>query len=215
VLASITAVSALAVAFVAYVLWPRWPDVQPAQDAPTLPITIGGVTFNVPPASIRIAVQRRPGAQERIDLAFVWPSLAPPPPAIKPAPGVTPEVADKVFVTVAAHGNTLSPAERLKVIYPRYIDEAPSTGGEGLATVKFRAESPYQGEDLFYEASTPERFSVRCTRPVKLTPGTCLHERRIDGADLTVRFPRDWLADWRAVAHGIDELVAKLKQAGN
>jgi hypothetical protein len=39
---------------------------------------------------------------------------------------------------------------------------------------------------------------VRCTRnragPV---PGICLYERRIDAADVVVRFPRDWLRDWR------------------
>ena len=44
-------------------------------DAPSLPITIGGVAFNVPPAAIRFKVQRRAGAQARIDLNFVWPSL--------------------------------------------------------------------------------------------------------------------------------------------
>jgi hypothetical protein len=30
-------------------------------------------------------------------------------------------------------------------------------------------------------------------------------------ADITVRFPRDWLTDWHAVASGIDRLVANLK----
>jgi hypothetical protein len=29
--------------------------------------------FNVPPAAIRFKVQRRPGAQARVDLTFVWP----------------------------------------------------------------------------------------------------------------------------------------------
>ena len=27
-------------------------------------------------------------------------------------------------------------------------------------------------------------------------------------ADLVLRFPRDWLGDWRAVAGGIDRLIA-------
>ena len=48
-----------------------------APDAPSLPITIGGMAFNVPPAAIRFKVQRRPGAQARVDLSFVWPSLDP------------------------------------------------------------------------------------------------------------------------------------------
>ena len=39
-------------------------------------------------------------------------------------------------------------------------------------------------------------------------PRMCLHERRIAGADVTVRFPRVWLDDWRKVADGIDRLIA-------
>jgi hypothetical protein len=39
----------------------------------------------------------------------------------------------------------------------------------------------------------------------------CLSERRIDGADLTFRFPRDWLAHWRAVADAIDRLTRELQ----
>ena len=67
------ALALMAVAYIVYVLWPRWPAAQVALDAPELPVTIGGVAFNVPPAAIRVAVQRRPGAHDRIDLAFLWP----------------------------------------------------------------------------------------------------------------------------------------------
>ena len=54
--------------------------------------SVGGVTFNVPPAAIRVPVQRQPGAQARIDLTFLWPSLTPPDPAIKPPPTDAPNV---------------------------------------------------------------------------------------------------------------------------
>src|SRR3954466_16395944 len=77
-LVTLVALIVLAAAFVALVLWPRWPGTAVAPDAPALPITIGGVLFNVPPAAIRVAMQRHAGAQERIDLAFLWPSLDPP-----------------------------------------------------------------------------------------------------------------------------------------
>jgi hypothetical protein len=52
---------------------------------------------------------------------------------------------------------------------------------------------------------------MRCTQSFGGTPGTCLHERRLGAADVTVRFPRDWLTDWRAVASGIDRLITKLR----
>src|SRR5262245_49173231 len=69
--ALILALAALTLLYIIYVLWPRWPEPAVSADAPSLPITVGGVTFNVPPAAIRIAVQRRVGAQDRIDLAFL------------------------------------------------------------------------------------------------------------------------------------------------
>ena len=33
-------------------------------DAPSLPITVNGVNFNIPPAAIRNKMQRKPGTQE-------------------------------------------------------------------------------------------------------------------------------------------------------
>ncbi|HTV29544.1 MAG TPA: hypothetical protein VMF32_17370, partial [Xanthobacteraceae bacterium] len=69
---------AAAAVFVTYVLWPTWPSAPVAANTPALPITIGGVLFQVPPAAIRATVQRHAGPQERIDLAFLWPSLKSP-----------------------------------------------------------------------------------------------------------------------------------------
>ena len=55
---------------------------------------------------------------------------------------------------------------------------------------------------------------LRCTRRTGAAPGMCLHERRIMTADVTVRFPRDWLTDWRGVADAIDTLVGRLRPTG-
>jgi len=86
----LAAVALSAFGYVAYVLWPRWSALH--LDAPPLPITVAGVAFNLPPAAIRVAAQRRAGAQERIDLVFLWPSLQPPDPESKPSalPGTGP-----------------------------------------------------------------------------------------------------------------------------
>jgi hypothetical protein len=41
-----------------------------------------------------------------------------------------------------------------------------------------------------------------------------LYEQRIEeAADIVVRFPRDWLEDWQAVAASIDRLVSGLRPA--
>jgi hypothetical protein len=205
------AATGLAGAPVAYVLWPASAAIAP--DAPSLPITVGGMAFNVPPAAIRFKVQRRPGAQPRIDLTFVWPSLAPPELSVKPLPTDTPDVTDRLFVTIAGSDTALSPIERLKAIYPRYTEAAPVVGVDGLSRQSFRNGSPYQGEDLVLVPASPERFLLRCTRQISPTPAMCLHERRLGGADITVRFPRAWLDDWRTAADGIDRLLASFRPA--
>jgi hypothetical protein len=209
------AVAFMAFVYIGYVLWPRWPGPPVGPDAPALPITVAGVTFNVPPAAIRVPVQRRPGAQERVDLAFVWPSLEPPYPDAKPvppAPGTAPApTIERIFVTIAGAGDTLAPHERVLNIYPRYAAAETAPGPGGLTLLAFREGTPYQGEDLIYDADAPG-FLVRCTRNgAGPTPGTCLYERRIEAADIVVRFPRDWLGDWRAVAEKITRLIASLR----
>jgi hypothetical protein len=114
---------------------------------------------------------------------------------------------DRIFLSIAAHHDTLAPETRVRTIYPRYLDQASTPQQEGLTVRAFRDGSPYGNEDLFL-ASTPN-LTARCTRDGE-TPGMCLSERRIEGADLTFRFPRNWLAQWRDVANAMDRLTLQL-----
>jgi hypothetical protein len=210
--------------FVSYVLWPTWPKTPVARDAPAVPVTVAGVLFNVPPAAIRAAVQRQPGAHERIDLVFPWPSLAPPqadgeaaaaPVVVGDSDGLPVPIADdRLFVTIAGLGPVLAPAERLRTIYPRYFAAQATAGPDGLGVLPFRAGTPYEGEDLVYLAEKPEQFFARCTRAVRTVPGTCIYERSLDAAEITLRFPREWLQDWRSVATGFDRLMTQLHPQG-
>jgi hypothetical protein len=225
VLASVALLMAAAGTFVSYVLWPSWPKSAVPLDAPAMPVTVAGVLFNVPPAAIRAAVQRNPGAHERIDLVFLWPSLAPPAADGRVATKMstaegsdaipTPRTDDRVFVTIAALGMVLPPAVRLRTIYPRYIEPEATAGPDGLAIVAFRAGTPYEGDDLVYLADKPEQFFALCSRPLRTVPGTCIQERSLDAAEITLRFSREWLEDWRNAAVGLDRLVAQLHAAAN
>lgn len=199
-----------AVAYVAYVLWPRWPDAPVALDAPALPITVAGITFNIEPAAIRMAVQRRPGTQERVDLAYLWPSLTPPDPALKPSVGAPVDPNERLFVTIASGDDTLPLIERVQTIYPRYLAADASAGPDGLSLRDFRDGTPYQDEELVFEQAAPEHFLARCSKKGVVNAGECLLERRVGNADVTLRFPRDWLSDWKNVASGIDRLMARL-----
>lgn len=197
---------------VTYLLWPTW-RAAPMADSNRLPITIGSALFNVPSPAIRMKVQRRAGPQERIDLAFAYPSLLPPEPRARVTAETvedSPVASDRLFLSIASDGDIVTPIDRARTIYPRYVEGTGETQ-DGLTGRAFRESSPYRGEDLF-TADIPA-FVVRCTRDT-LTPGMCLSERRVNGAHLTFRFPRGWLSDWRNVASAMDQLVEQLTGQG-
>ena len=219
--------------FVSYVLWPTWPGKAIPLDAPALPVTVAGVLFDVPPAAIRAAVQRQPGPHERVDLVFLGlrsrhrrhstkrpPSLRATLRPIRPQKTClrrmpcAPSARDRLFVTIAGLGDVLPPLERLRTIYPRYVEAAATAGPDGLAMLAFRPGTPYAGEDLLYAADNPEQFFARCTRAARAVPGTCLQERVLGAAEITVRFPRELLEQWRDAAAGFDQLVARLHPGG-
>jgi hypothetical protein len=204
------AAAACAVALVAYLLWPTW-ETGGASAPDKLPVSIGGTLFNLPVTAIRMKIQRHSGPQERIDLDFLYPSLEPPgAPKHVTADAVetTMQPIDRIFLSIAAHHDPLSPEQRTATIYPRYLDPAATTLEDGLTMRMFRAETPYGSED-FYSAASPA-LTARCTRD-GATPGMCLSERRVGSADLTFRFPRGWLSQWRDAAEAMDRLTAQLR----
>jgi hypothetical protein len=197
-----------AIVLVTFLLWPTWgPE---GSSAPArLPISVGATLFNVPTAAIRMKIQRHSGAQERVDLSFNFPSLEPPDAKHISTDAVEQPMQpiDRIFVSIAAHHDTLAPETRVRTIYPRYLQQQSSPREDGLVMRAFRDGTPYSNEDL-YLAKMPN-LTARCTRDTT-TPGMCLSERRIDGADLTFRFPRSWLAQWRDVANAMDRLAVQL-----
>jgi len=207
---AMTGLAAFALGYVIYILWPRWPEPPIAIDAPVVPVTVGDVLFRIPPGAIRQKVQRRPGAQDRIDLIYVWPALTP----AATLPKVDQTIpTDRLFVTIATTTSAMTPEERLKTIYPRYTDGVLRQGPDGLAMQTFRDNSPYRGEDVMYDPQAPERFMVRCTRDNPPMAGSCIYERFFAATNVTVRFHRDWLSDWRKVQGSIEQLMESLQPA--
>ena len=199
---------------VAYLLWPTW-DVEKPTDPSHLPMLIGNLPFNVPTKAIRVKLQKRTGPQERVDLNFLYPSLDAPearPHIIADAIDENRVEIDRIFLSVAAHHDALAPDERVRTIYPRYLDSNPARVTDGLSVRPFRDNTPYASEDLVYSSSP--QIVARCTRDGS-TPGMCLSERRINGADLTFRFPRAWLTQWRDVASAMDQLVGRMRKSRN
>jgi hypothetical protein len=199
-----------AIALVAYLLWPTW-GADAAAGPERLPVSVGTTLFNVPTSAIRRKIQRHSGPQERVDLSFVFPSLEAPEAPKHVSADMVEEGAqqpiDRIFLSISAHHDTLAPEARVRTIYPRYLDQTSTPIDDGLTMRAFRDGSPYANEDLF-SAAAP-LLNARCTRD-GLTPGMCLSERRVDGADLTFRFPRSWLARWRDVTNAMERLSVQM-----
>jgi hypothetical protein len=116
------AASAAAIALVAYLLWPTWePDTS--SNPARLPVSIGATLFNVPTMAVRMKIQRHTGPQERVDLSFTFPSLQAPDAPKHVSAGTVEETAvqpiDRIFLSIAAHHDTLAPDTRVRTIYPR------------------------------------------------------------------------------------------------
>jgi hypothetical protein len=205
-----SAIAASAIAVVAWLLWPTW-EPEKSSDPSRLPVSVGGTLFNVPTSAVRRNVQRHSGPQERVDLSFSWPSLeaagAPTRAATEASDEVVPPI-DRIFVSISAHHDTLAPEVRVRTIYPRYFEKIAPPTEDGLLRRTFRDGTPYGNEELFVAAAPA--LAARCTRDAT-TPGMCLSERRIDGADVTFRFPSAWLKQWREVAVAMDRLTAQLR----
>src|ERR1700761_8733618 len=199
-----------AIAMVAYLLWPTWHS-QSVSDPARLPVSVGATLFNGPPQAIRMKIQRHSGPQERVDLYFDFPSLAVPEGPKHVSADTVEDAAmqpiDRIFLSIAAHHDAMAPDVLLNTIYPRYLDPAATAPQDGLTMRAFRDGTPYTNEDMAL-ADAPA-LAARCSRD-GVTPGMCLSERRIGGADLTFRFPRRWLAQWRDVANAMDRLTLDL-----
>ncbi len=149
-------VAAGAIALVAYLLWPTWEPIK-SDDPARLPVSVGATLFNVPTQAVRMKVQRHSGPQERVDLSFAYPSLdaagAPKHASAETAEAIQP--IDRIFLSIAAHHDTLAPDIRVRTIYPRYLEKASTQGDDGMTLRAFRDGTPYGGEDLFAAGRLP------------------------------------------------------------
>ncbi|KMO35189.1 hypothetical protein VQ02_17795 [Methylobacterium variabile] len=167
--------------------------------APAGPVVVSALTARplVLPASWLV----RPGAaaaaaSERIDLAIPWSDLTG-----SARPGLMRVTATRAPETEAP----LSPARR----YARFLTAEAQLLPEGLMRRRFRAGTPFEGEDLYLAEAEGSRFAARCTTgPVPEPDAACLSEVRIGSLALRLRFSAERLPEWGAGLAGLERLFA-------
>jgi hypothetical protein len=109
--------------------------------------------------------------------------------------------------------NDLDAAGRLERIYRPYIaDPAGRPADYGLTHYQFRADSGYGREDLFAGNANGRLVLFLCERAdAELASPNCLATGRPVAKNLgfSYRFKRAHLAEWQAIATGMDGLLAR------
>lgn len=162
---------------------------------PAGPVVVG--TLAPRPVVLPAAWFVRPAAGTdggRIDLAIPWSELTG-----SALPGLMRVTATRAPETEAP----LSPARR----YARFLTAEAQPLPEGLMRRRFRAGTPFEGEDLYLAEGEGGRFAARCTTGPSPEPeAACLSEVRIGALSLRLRFSPERLPAWSAGLAGLERL---------
>ena len=140
-----------------------------------------------------------------VRLRVMWPAMT--------SAGPT-EKAD-VHVTVGAADPATDPAAQFATL-ARFVMPGAWSNPGGLVARSFKKGSPFEGEELFMAPPGGEMFFARCSSDaavIKIEEG-CRMVLKHDGVDIAVRFPREALTEWRALAAGVRSLVDGFRHEG-
>jgi hypothetical protein len=192
----------------------RYMRSEPAPTATTTPFSIGETKLNVPDAWLRLP-RHTQGPVTRIELAIPWPSETDRLDADPTRRAQTPALEDAVLVSLVMADGAVAPADRPAKLYARFLtpDAWPNPGG--LVLRRFKAQSPYENEDLYVSPPDGRAFSARCPRSDATSPvhEGCIAEIRIGGLDALVEFSPSRLVQWKQLADGIRRAVETMVPA--
>ena len=180
----------------------------------TVQATVGGLALRIPANYLVFASARKGGTRREIDVAAKLPDFH----------GYT-ETERNIFST---NGPT-SPIVRIKIRGEPYdvpeaarltrvylgevVDPRGTPAANGLTRYEFRDDSGYRGEDLFVGHDGNAIGAMLCERPGADVPSpNCMRDYPLgSGAALSYRFKRTHLAQWRAIARGVNRLVVSFE----
>ena len=177
-------------------------------DPSPVALSVGAISLNVPRNMIRNHPFAR-GSVSELELRMYWPTME----------GFSEQRADDfrsnddrsnvIYATLRPFGGSMSPQERMRLVYSRLLEYPPSAGPGGLIATPFAAGHGYDGEVLFTPGVPDSPFAARCTPEIASVPATCIVEFRSDnGIDVIYRFRRHLLSRWKAIDAAMRAKVA-------
>lgn len=175
-------------------------------DKRLLAFELGDTRFYIPENTIRHPEQRNGQRVNKLDLIMLWPGLDGFDLDNQVAFYDVSEKSKLIFVSLSHQDEVLSSSDRLYAVYSQYFVGEPIKAEGGLIGFAMAPQSSFAGERIYFKPDDHNPFAARCITPVEKSPTFCLRDLKLnDTTQLTYRFRRPLLAEWRA-------LDAKIKQ---
>ena len=170
-------------------------------------VLVGRTALVIPRRLVRVGAE----ADDGVSLALGWPDLGAPP-ATSP-PGVEPSARVLALITPAEAGP--DPSARTLDLYARFFEAESWSNPGGLVLRRFKANSPYKDEELFFTPPDGRVFAARCPRQgaaLDIGVQSCIWLFRIEGLDVQARFSPDLLGSWAELQEKLTDRLRVWRQ---
>lgn len=171
--------------------------------------------FLIPEHYTRYPSQRGGGRRTNIDMHALLPDLLPYDASLQESFIDNSARSDVIYFTLAETATPLSSARRLRDIYSKYLAAPrPEQDRAGLQRFTFRNDSGYANQDLLVGKDDEERMVLLlCDRPGALVDSPNCTRSLLLGSrlDLTYRYKRNRLDDWREIDSAVMKLVGEFE----
>ncbi|WP_436637040.1 hypothetical protein [Microbaculum sp. FT89] len=177
-------------------------------DPNPIALSVGPVALDVPRNMIRNHPFAR-GSVSELELRMHWPTMEGFSDLRAEAFRTNDDRSTIIYATLRPSSGSLSPQDRLRLVYSRLLAYPPASGPNGLIATPFAEGSGYDGEILYTAGDTSSPFAARCAPEEGGVPASCTVEFLTDnGIEVIYRFRRHLLSRWRAIDAAMRDTVA-------
>ncbi|MCO5164376.1 MAG: hypothetical protein M9939_25120 [Mesorhizobium sp.] len=181
-------------------------------------VVIGNNVIAAPKNMIRFETARRNGVAARLDFYMRWPQLDGYSHAARDDFNHAGGVPGIIFASLSQRMMSRGMSGRYDPIYSKLTEPTETTLPGGLAVRRFDAKSGYMNEILVIaERPGDDPYVARCLDEAASADSLAPCERDVqvgDDLSLTYRFPRELLADWKALDAAVIGKIDSMLKTG-
>lgn len=189
-------------------------DNRPTAAATMVNLRVRGIVLHIPARFIEARAVRAGGDRDTVSLFAALPDMRGYTAAEDSLFASNASDSPIVHILIRTDANGMDTQTRLRRIYMPYIAEPKGEPAPfGLTRYGFRADSGYGRSDLYVGKGNGPL--LLCEQPAQDLPSpNCLAIDRpiAQGVSLSYRFKRARLADWQAVAAGVNRLISDFRK---